>query len=67
LRGIFGGKFFASPGSREKPERALKVEAIRKGGIVHSGKLNLDSDFQQSIVSPNRCLTKRDIRRLLCP
>ena len=30
VHGIFGENFFVTPGSPEKPERALKVEAIRK-------------------------------------
>jgi hypothetical protein len=39
LRGIFRKIFFMTPGSPEKPERALKVEATRKGGIVHGASL----------------------------
>ena len=31
--------FSQAPGSPEKPKRALKVEAIRKGGIVHGASL----------------------------
>ena len=38
LRGIFREKFFVTPGSPEKPERA-PVRAIRKGGIVHGASL----------------------------
>ena len=33
LRGIFGEKFFVTPGSPEKPERARKVEAVRRAGL----------------------------------
>jgi hypothetical protein len=39
LHGIFRGKFFVTALWRKKPGRALKVEAVQKGGIAHGASL----------------------------
>jgi hypothetical protein len=39
LRGIFGGNFFVRPFLARQAGRTLKVEGIRKGGIVHEVSL----------------------------
>jgi hypothetical protein len=39
LHGIFPEDFFVGLSWRKEPERALKVEAIGKGGIAHEASL----------------------------
>jgi hypothetical protein len=46
----FSRNFFRALSWRRKPARALKVEAIGKGGIAHQAKLTSISDYPQSIV-----------------